>query len=307
MRSKFCHSGIPYSESLCGNLWDMEVGTSDGETHTSEYSIALQRIILENADEIFRKCKEDDREGTGVLNTSYFCDNVSSVLGVPSQDVLNLLRPFVSPSNTVAYASWLLNLQQDSTINSPRRQNPVSTPESKATNIGNQPVDTNIDNNQHTFSEHQGMYSNTQLYTSMFDEDDSEDFGNDNNTSNGSFITSQGARNRRADVRISRSGSIYLDLKDGGNSENDANPLEITSSDSNLVQQEKSMYDDLWEDASQNPEFRNKLEKLEFTLRLERDGQASKTQIERGGSGNTLTTVLEKQSRQKTSKTFSKA
>ena len=199
----------------------MEVGTSDGEIHMSEYSIALQRIIVENADEVFRKCKEDDREGTGVLNTSYFCDNVSAVLGVPSQDVLSLLRPIISASNTVAYASWLLNLQQDSTINSPRRQNLVSTPVSKTTNMDNQYLDTSNEDNQ-------------PVYSGIFDDDDSEDFGDISNTSNSNLITSRGAYNRHTDVRISRNGSIYLDLKNAVNGENNAGSLEKASSDFNL-------------------------------------------------------------------------
>ena len=92
------------------------------------------------------------------------------------------------------------------------------------------------------------------------------------------ILISRGSYNRHTDVRISRSGSIYLDLKNAVHGENDAGSVKKASSDFNLEQHENSVYDDLWEDASRNPDFRNKLENLEFTLRLQRDGQASNAQ-----------------------------
>ena len=132
-----------------------------------------------------------------------------------------------------------LNLQQDSTINSPRRQNLVSTPVNKTTNIQtNQYLDTSNEDNQ-------------PVYSGIFDDDDSEDFGDISNTSNSNLITSRGAYNRHTDVRISKNGSIYLDLN-AVNGENNAGSLEELPVILVEGSMKKSVYDDdLWEDASQ--------------------------------------------------------
>ena len=88
--------------------------------------------------------------------------------------------------------------------------------------MGTQYLDTSNEDNQQTLNEYQRSYSNERVYSSIFDDDDSEDLGDISNTSNSNLITSRGAYNRHTDVRISRSGSIYLDLKNAVHGENDA-------------------------------------------------------------------------------------
>ena len=98
-----------------------EVGDEDG-IHEKEYALALQRIVLGSADDIFTACKEQDQEGHGILSTDVFCYTVSSVLGVPYEDAVLLVDPKASASGQVPYASWLMKLQQNMALRSPQRQ-----------------------------------------------------------------------------------------------------------------------------------------------------------------------------------------
>ena len=51
---------------------EVDIGTEEDDMHAKEYALALQRVVLENADEIFTACKEYDRENHGILSTEVF-------------------------------------------------------------------------------------------------------------------------------------------------------------------------------------------------------------------------------------------
>ena len=46
---------------------EVDIGTEEDDMHAKEYALALQRVVLENADEIFTACKEYDQENHGIL------------------------------------------------------------------------------------------------------------------------------------------------------------------------------------------------------------------------------------------------
>ena len=265
---------------------EVDIGTEEDDMHAKEYALALQRVVLENADEIFTACKEYDRENHGILSTEVFCNTVSSVLGVPYEDIMILISGEMLTRDKIPYASWLMKLQQNNALLSPQRQ---------SYNYNNQfNIEELLEEELLPAPEHSQNESHDSIYTSIFEDNNFSD----NEDSNEGMVSSSfntknnnnSNNNNRSRVHVRRSGSVYIDLQDNANNSssnnnnnNDNNNSRIMSLSrqqqrSRIVEHEKNVYDDLWDDISQNQDFREKLERLEFTLRLERDGQASHAQ-----------------------------
>ena len=267
------------------------------DVERSEYATALRRVVLENADEIFAECKKRDPNSSGTLSTEKFCDVVSLVLGLPPNDATLLFTGAMLSSHTVAYASWLLQLQGEKSM-SPNR----GPPEAEAELEGS--IDSLVLSQDGRREE--GFERKEDAEEDQLDEDIFESFSDVEDELFQSFTAEELVAATAAMVNSPLAEKRLVPTTPSVLVENNAAPslrsiekekygrIESSNASRNSDRRGKrsglnrasprsqqASYERLWTKASADKTFLKMLDQLEATLRLEKEGLASHAQTSR--------------------------